>query len=78
MTLHRCAESQCPYLDTPSPKSCACHKTDEQVLWGRLEEAYREGHADASRFAIDEDSAWDTSKTAAFVLACKPLVGAAR
>ena len=30
--LHRCADHDCPYVGQPSPKGCACHKTDEQVL----------------------------------------------
>ncbi len=32
MTEHRCNDNGCPYLGQASPKSCACHKTNEQVL----------------------------------------------
>lgn len=32
MSLHRCNDNGCPYFTQASPKSCACHKANEQVL----------------------------------------------
>lgn len=29
---HRCSDGECPYIGQASPKSCGCHKSDEQML----------------------------------------------
>lgn len=63
MGLHRCTEQECPYLGQTSGRGCGCHKTDEQVLQGRverLEKALRkivDGYypaADVARSALEE------------------------
>jgi len=30
--LHRCTSTGCSYLGQPSPETCSCHLTNEQVL----------------------------------------------
>lgn len=32
LPAHRCTDHDCIYLGQPSGKSCACHKTREQML----------------------------------------------
>ena len=32
MSLHRCTDSECPYLGQATNKGCACHLSDVEVL----------------------------------------------
>ena len=37
MSLHRCTETDCPFIGQTTTKACRCHRTDEQVLQGRVD-----------------------------------------
>lgn len=36
MGLHRCTESECPFIGQTTSRSCGCHKTNEEVLEARV------------------------------------------
>lgn len=38
MSLHRCTETECPFIGQTTSRSCLCHKTDEQVLAERVKD----------------------------------------
>lgn len=36
--IHRCTETECPFVGQVTSKSCLCHKTAEQMLSERVAE----------------------------------------
>lgn len=37
--LHKCTDTECPYVGQRTSRGCGCHQTDEQVLRIALERA---------------------------------------